>query len=201
MRHGRSWNPFKYLDATRSVKEIYTPEHLAFARKAAQESMVLLKNNGVLPLSKNQRVAVVGPLAQNAAAMAGAWSMSAHNDACVTPYQGIAEVAKASYAEGSWLFKDKELEESVRYGLYKIFMPGYKAPAIHTVPQERLIAEAVAKARQADVVVACVGEIETLNGEGASRTDISIPDAQKEVFQPGQENWADGREKVCTGRE
>ena len=176
-------NPFKYLDATRSVKEIYTPEHLAFARKAAQESMVLLKNNGVLPLSKNQRVAVVGPLAQNAAAMAGAWSMSAHNDACVTPYQGIAEVAKASYAEGSWLFKDKELEESVRYGLYKIFMPGYKAPAIHTVPQERLIAEAVAKARQADVVVACVGEIETLNGEGASRTDISIPDAQKELLK------------------
>ncbi len=115
--------------------------------------------------------------------MAGAWSMSAHNDACVTPYQGIAEVAKASYAEGSWLFKDKELEESVRYGLYKIFMPGYKAPAIHTVPQERLIAEAVAKARQADVVVACVGEIETLNGEGASRTDISIPDAQKELLK------------------
>ena len=177
-------NPFKYLDANRSVKEIYTPEHLAFARKAAQESMVLLKNNGVLPLSKNQRVAVVGPLAQNAAAMAGAWSMSAHNDACVTPYQGIAEIAPASYAEGSWLFKDKELEESVRFGLYKIFMPGYKAPAIHTIPQERLIAEAVAKARQADVVVACVGEIETLNGEGASRTDISIPDAQKDRDGP-----------------
>ena len=115
--------------------------------------------------------------------MAGAWSMSAHNDACVTPYQGITEIAPASYAEGSWLFRDKELEESVRYGLYKIFMPGYKAPAIHTIPQERLIAEAVAKARQADVVVACVGEIETLNGEGASRTDISIPDAQKELLK------------------
>ncbi|MEE3466457.1 MAG: glycoside hydrolase family 3 N-terminal domain-containing protein, partial [Candidatus Cryptobacteroides sp.] len=56
-------NPFKYLDSSRAAKEIYTPEHLAFARKAAQESMVLLKNNGVLPLSKNQRIAVVGPLA------------------------------------------------------------------------------------------------------------------------------------------
>jgi beta-glucosidase len=176
-------NPFKYLDSTRSVKEIYTPEHLAFARKAAQESMVLLKNNGVLPLSKNQRVAVVGPLAQDASAMAGTWSMSDHNGESVTPYQGIAEVAKATYAEGSWLFKDKELEESVRFGLYKIFMPGFKAPEIHTISQERLIAEAVAKARQADVVVACVGEIANLNGEGASRTDISIPDAQKELLK------------------
>ena len=102
-------NPFKYLDANRSVKEIYTPDHLAFARKAAQESMVLLKNNGVLPLSKSQRVAVVGPLAQNAVAMAGAWSMSAHNGESVTPYQCIAEVTQASYSEGSWIFKDKEL--------------------------------------------------------------------------------------------
>jgi beta-glucosidase len=145
--------------------------------------MVLLKNNGVLPLSKNQRIAVVGPLAQDASAMAGTWSMSDHNGESVTPYLGIAEVANASYAEGSWLFKDKELEESVRFGLYKIFMPGYQAPDIHTIPQERLIAEAVAKARQADVVVACVGEIANLNGEGASRTDISIPDAQIELLK------------------
>ena len=115
--------------------------------------------------------------------MAGTWSMSDHNDESVTPYEGIAEVAKASYAEGSWLFKDKELEESVRFGLFKIFRPGYTAPAIHTVPQERLIAEAVAKARQADVVVACVGEIANLNGEGASRTDISVPDAQEELLK------------------
>jgi len=176
-------NPYKYMDPARAASEIYTAEHLSAAREAARECLVLLKNNGVLPLSRNQRIAVVGPLAKDGSAMAGTWSMSDHNAESVTPYDGIAEVAPATYAEGSWLFKDKELEESVRYGLYKIFMPGFQAPEIHTEPQERLIAEAVAKARQADVVVACVGEMANLNGEGASRTDISIPEAQKELLK------------------
>jgi beta-glucosidase len=56
-------------------------------------------------------------------------------------------------------------------------------PPVHTTPQSALIAEAVAKARQADVVVACVGEVPNMNGEGASRTDISLPDAQRELLQ------------------
>ena len=45
------------------------------------------------------------------------------------------------------------------------------------------MAEAVAKARQADVVIACVGEVPNMNGEGASRTDISVPDAQVELLK------------------
>jgi beta-glucosidase len=101
----------------------------------------------------------------------------------VTLYDGIAEVVSATYAEGSWLFLDKDLEEAVRYGMARSFMPGFVGAPLHTVPQERLIAEAVAKAREADVVVACVGETESMNGEAASRTDISLPDAQRELLK------------------
>ena len=175
-------DPFRYLDDARYGSSVYTAENRTAAREIAHECQVLLKNNGVLPLSKDARIAVVGPLAKDATAMAGTWSMSSHQQESITLWDGIAEVAKATYAEGSWLFRDAELEDAVRYGLYKAFVPGFQAPPVHTTPQSALIAEAVAKARQADVVVACVGEIPNMNGEGASRTDIGLPDAQKELL-------------------
>ncbi len=176
-------DPFKYLDPERAAKDVYTPEHLAFAREAARECLVLLKNDGVLPLKKGTRVAVVGPLAKDASAMAGTWSMSSHNAESISLFQGISEVTPATYAEGSWLFKDKEIEENILYGMMKVFAPGRQLPPVHTVPQQKLIADAVAKARQADVVIACVGEVPNMNGEGASRTDISVPDAQVELLK------------------
>ena len=177
-------DPFRYFDETRRERDIYTPAHRAFARQVAQECQVLLKNNGVLPLRKDARIAVVGPLANDAAAMNGTWAMTSHTDETVTLRQGIAEAApRTSYAEGSWLLKDADLEESVRYGLMRMFIPNFQAPPVHTRPQSALIAEAVAQARAADVVVACVGETANMNGEGASRTAPAIPDAQRELLQ------------------
>ena len=178
-------DPFKYLDSERYASEVYTAENRAFAREVAHESLVLLKNDGILPLSKDMRVAVVGPMADDPAVMTGTWAMTSHGNESVTLLDGIRNVAvgKVTYSEGSWVFLDKEMEETVKYGLYKVFMRGFKAPDIHTVPQSRLIAEAVAAARASDVVVACVGESQNMNGEGASRTDISIPDAQMELLK------------------
>ena len=182
-RLGLFEDPFRYFDASRAG-EIYTPENRAFARKVAQECLVLLKNDGVLPLRKDARIAVVGPLADDASAMNGTWSMTSHGDETVTLRQGIAEAApRTTYAEGSWLLLDKDLEESVRYGLMRVFMRNFQAPPVHTRPQSALIAEAVAKARAADVVVACVGEVANMNGEGASRSNPDIPDAQRELLK------------------
>ena len=177
-------DPYKYLDPSRAEKDVYTPENRAAAREVARECMVLLKNDGILPLRKDARVAVVGPLAKDASALAGAWSTGLHNDECVTLYDGIAEAARsASYAEGSWLFKDKELEETILFAMARSHLNAYQGKVIHSVPQERLVAEAVSKARQADVVIACVGETEDFSGEASSRTDISIPDAQVELLK------------------
>lgn len=176
-------DPFRYLQKDRYESLIYTKENLAQARAVAQDCQVLLKNNGVLPLSKNARIAVVGPLADDHGAMIGSWAMTKHTNESVTVLQGISEVAKCSYAKGSNLFLDRDMEESARFSLMKMFVPGFVAPGVHERSNSSLIAEAVAAARNADVVVACVGETDTMNGEGASRTDISIPDAQAELLK------------------
>ena len=180
-------DPFKYLKPERNSTDVYTKENRDFSRKVAQECQVLLKNDGVLPLKKNAKIAVVGPLANDGSSMAGTWTMSSHAAESVTILQGIKDAvtnpANVSYAEGSWIFLDRELEENVKYGMMKTFVPDYPTPPLHTVPQERLIAEAVSKARAVDVVVACVGEIPALNGEGSSRADISIPDAEVELLK------------------
>ena len=180
-------DPFKYLKPERVAAEVFTKENRDFSRKVAQECQVLLKNDGVLPLKKNARIAVVGPLADDSSAMNGTWSMSSHAGESISILQGIKDAvtnpSNVSYAEGSWLFRDKDLEENIKYGMIKYFMPNYAVPALHTVPQERMIAEAVAKARAADVVVACVGEVPNMNGEGSSRADISMPDAELELLK------------------
>ncbi len=178
-------DPFRYLDTARYSANMFTDSARAFARKAAQESQVLLKNDGILPLDRDMKIAVVGPLADDVAAMAGTWTVSSRADESVTLLQGISEAAAAPvlHAEGSWLFCDPALEENVRYGLYKAFVPGFETPDVHSLPQSQLISEAVDAARKSDVVIACVGEIPNMNGEGASRTDIGLPDAQQELLR------------------
>ena len=180
-------NPYKYLNPDRAAKEVFTAENRAFARQVAQECQVLLKNNGVLPLKKDARIVVIGPLADNASEMSGTWSMSNHADENVTILQGIKDAVNnpnnVSYAEGSWFLNDAQLESDLKYGLIGLFMPDFKPEPVHTTPKATLLTEALAKARQADVVVACVGENSMMNGEGASRADISIPDAQLELLK------------------
>lgn len=176
-------DPFRYLDEERYKTQVFTDETRAFARELAGECQVLLKNDGALPLKAGARVAVVGPLADDKAAMTGTWSMSSRRGETVTVREGLAERMPVRYAEGSWLFKDPALEETVRYGLIRTFRPDMEVPPVHTVPQAALIAGAVAAARASDVVVACVGEVADMNGEGASRSDISLPDAQTELLR------------------
>ena len=178
-------DPFKYLDPSRKATQTWTDENRAFAREFARECQVLLKNdNAILPLDRNAKVAVIGPFADSKSEMAGTWASSSHNNEFVSIYEGIAEASngKVSKAEGSWIFNDKELEESIKYGLMKIFAPNMSLPTLHGTSKTVLMAEAVAKAAASDVIIACVGELNNMSGEGASRTDLGIPDAQKELL-------------------
>lgn len=182
-------DPYRYIVEGRDTREIYNESQLAFARRIAQECQVLLKNDGnVLPLKKNAHIALVGPFANVASEMQGAWAMSSKADQCVTILQGVEEAVaaaggKVQYAQGSYIFNNEEQEASVRYGMMKVFNPSFEIPKIQTIPQSQLIAQAVAAARQSDVVVACVGELNNMAGEGASRSDISMTDAQSDLLK------------------
>ena len=181
-------DPFRYLNTDRAG-EIYSQEMFSFAREIAGECQVLMKNEGdILPLSKDAKIAVVGPFADNALDMLGSWAMSfAHSSESVTILQGIrdavSEKGSVSYAKGSWAMNDEALERKFGLGIMGLYMPENMLPPAHTTSQEDLIAEAVALAQEADVVVACVGEFNMMNGEGASRSDITIPETQRELLK------------------
>jgi len=185
-RLGLFSDPYRYCVDGREEKETFTEEQHAFARRIAQESQVLLKNDGTLPLRKDARIALVGPFADNAGDMNGAWSMSTRKNDAVTIRQGVSEALQGGqlrYAEGSWVMLDEEQEDAIRYGLYRAFAPFLQMPPVHPVPQQKLIADAVAAAQASDLVVACVGELNNMSGEACSRADITLPDAQQELLR------------------
>jgi beta-glucosidase len=154
--------------------------HRGAARQVARESLVLLKNRGgVLPLKKQGAIAVVGPLAKSQRDMMGNWSAAGRPEKTVSVYQGIADAvggrARLLYAKGANVIDDPEI---VKYlNLYE------QDVSVDPRPPARLIDEAVATARKADVVVAVVGESQGMAHEASSRTDIVIPENQMRLLK------------------
>ncbi|SFS49004.1 beta-glucosidase BglX [Lutibacter maritimus] len=172
-------NPYKYCDQNRAKTEIYTKENRDFARKVAAESMVLLKNNNnILPLKKSGTIALIGPLADTPENMAGTWSVATKQSESISFLDGIKTVVgdKASilYARGSHLDYDKEFE--------KIATMHGKALKKESRTNEELKAEALKIAAKADVIVAALGESAEMSGECSSRTNIDIPQVQKDLL-------------------
>jgi len=171
-------DPYRYIDEERA-SEIFSDENRKFARQIASESMVLLKNEGVLPLKKDSKIALIGPLANNKENMVGTWSVSSDKSKSISIYDGIREVAANSdlieYTKGSNLVKDPELEK--RIGMFG------KKTYRDDRPESEMIAEALQIVKKSDVVVAVLGEAAESSGESSSRTDISIPDVQVRLLK------------------
>lgn len=173
-------DPYRYCDTERAATRIYTPEHRAEARRIATESFVLLKNEGdVLPLQRKGTIAVIGPLASSRENMPGTWSVAADLKKPLTVVEGMQQVAgdkvKILYAKGSNLVKDEELERNITVFGRDVVRDGRS--------DKEMLDEALAVAAQADVVVAVLGEPSEMSGESSSRSEIGIPDAQRELLQ------------------
>jgi len=173
-------DPYRYANAARAEREILTRENLQFAREVAGQSFVLLKNEQqVLPLKKSGTVALIGPLANTGSNMPGTWSVNADLQNTQSLLEGMQEVVgrqvKILHSLGSNLLEDPTYQA-------RATMFGREIPRDERSEQE-IIDEALAIARQSDVIVAALGESSEMSGESSSRTDIEIPAVQQRLLK------------------
>lgn len=173
-------DPYKYCDENRAKNEIFTEANRAEARSTAAQSFVLLKNkNNVLPLKKNGTIALIGPLADAKENMPGTWSVAANFSKSISLLKGlqnaVGDKAKIIYAKGSNLYEDEILETNATpFG--KTLHRDARSTAV-------LRDEAVRIARNADVILVAAGESAEMTGEASSRSNIEIPDTQKDLLE------------------
>jgi len=173
-------DPFRYCDEERAKTEILKPSHLQFAREAATQSFVLLKNeNQTLPLKKSGTVALIGPLANTGANMPGTWSVNSDLANTASLLDGmkatLGSEVKILHSLGANLLADAEYQT-------RATMFGRDIPRDNR-PEAEIIKEAVDLAKKADVIVAALGEASEMTGEASSRTDLDIPDTQKRLLK------------------
>ena len=189
-------DPYRFCDTENPEDRLFSPAHREEARKIAAESFVLLKNDGVLPLGKDARIAVVGMLADDKANMLGCWTVGADTDSPVTVLEGIRKAvtdpSSVSYSRGSNLFYNPDMDRVSRN-------QGKDVDRDPRKPEE-MVAEAVEAAAKADAVVAVLGEAAEMSGESASRVDLTIPDAQRDLLKELTKTGKPVILVLCTGR-
>ena len=158
-------DPYRYSDEKRAEKALNNPENRKAALEVAQKSIVLLKNeNQTLPLSKNLKtIAFIGPMVKEYKENMGFWSVELpnvdYNKWIVSQWDGlqnkVGKNTKLLYAKGCEVDGDNK--------------DGF--------------AEAVATAKQADVVVLSIGERRDMSGEAKSRSDIHLPGVQEDLVK------------------
>lgn len=149
-------NPHRGADEELEKEVILSNEHREVAKDVARKSMVLLKNNGILPLNKTEKVAIIGPAA-NSNDILGVWSWQGRKEEAISLISGIEKLG-AQYVAGKEVFD--------------YFTPSLVA-----------IEEAVTLAKTVDKVVLALGEKDWMSGEASSRSDIRLPQAQLDLFK------------------
>lgn len=173
-------DPYRYCDFKRAETEIYTDAHRMEARRTASESFVLLKNEGnILPLKKDAKITLIGPLANNRLNMCGTWTVAGDFEKAVSVFDGISMVTGKpeliSLAKGSNVVSDSILES--RIGMFG------KNTGWDSRSPEIMIAEAVKAAENTDVIVAVLGEASESAGECSSLTNIELPENQRDLLK------------------
>lgn len=172
-------DPYKYLDTDRPAKDILSKENRRIARETAARSFVLLKNhNNALPLSESQKIALIGPLANDQNNMLGTWAPTGDVKLSIPVLEGFKNVVpnvQVTYAKGANISDDPRIVQAANVFGPRIIVDE-KSP-------ETMLKEALKVAKKADLIVAVVGEASEMSGEAASRTNLEIPESQKKLIQ------------------
>lgn len=153
-------NPYLYASEEEESRICLCDEHRKIARRAAEKSAVLLKNEGILPFHKRtiKRLAVIGPFADRA--MLGSWACYGKEEEGVSVLQGVKNLANGAeilYAKGCGDGIDER--------------------------DCALIGEAAALAKTCDAAVLCLGESSGMSGESMSRAELRLSPAQKTLIR------------------
>ncbi|MDN6876782.1 beta-glucosidase BglX [Pseudomonas citronellolis] len=174
-------DPYRYLQGADPLDtDAESRLHRAEARDVARRGMVLLKNEGdVLPLKRGGIIALVGPLADSKRDVMGSWSAAGKAFQAVTLLEGMGHATRGKaallYAKGANVTNDEEI---IKY------LNEYNEDVkIDPRSPQAMIDEAVAKARQADVIVAAIGEAQGMAHEASSKTNLHIAQSQYDLLK------------------
>ena len=150
-------DPYIYHDAAREAATLLTAEHRAEARRIAERSIVLLKNDGdVLPLARDVRsIALIGALADDGLSQLGSWRAQGQQEDVVT----LRTALEASHGNVT-------------------YVPGADSRSEDTGG----IAAAVEAATGSDMIILAIGEDYDWSGEARSRSSLELPGAQQELL-------------------
>ncbi|MCB0546105.1 MAG: beta-glucosidase BglX [Phaeodactylibacter sp.] len=151
-------DPYKYSDVAREQRVLLSAEHQEASRDVARKSIVLLRNEGVLPLAKSiKSLAVIGPLADDQANLIGAWSGAGEGRHCVSLLTGIRN--KLGTGTDILYAKGCAIEGGDQSGF----------------------SEALDAAQKADAVILAIGEHKDMTGEATSQVQIRLRGQQEEL--------------------
>ena len=147
-----------YVDVSKSAAVQYAPEHLAAAQRSAEESAILLKNDGVLPLKADavRSILVTGPMADAPHDQLGTWAFDGEKSHTVTPLKAL----------------------EARFPGKVTYVPGLR----YSREKREAFQDVVAAARRADVVLVFLGEEAILSGEAHALADLNMKGSQSELL-------------------
>jgi beta-glucosidase len=148
-------NPYRGADEEKEKEIILSEEHRRVAKESAIKSCVLLKNDSVLPLQARTNISLIGPFAMSKDVL-GEWTIYGEKEHAISLYEGL----------------EKKWGDSV--------IQVAQGCDVETITETQL-EEAIAVAKQSDVIVLALGEHSEMSGEAASRADIRLPKAQLQL--------------------